>query len=160
MHDQSRGARFEPKLSQICHQMGQINPEVYEFSVLKKVPEMPQNLSHIWHPWSSPGCLVYLGGVELPARMSGLARKWVKLAPNGTNPGLFEIRFQQMYWNLIWKSRICPIWGQSEPLWSQTYHPWVWVHPITMTWSGLHNFGDLTSYIYSPGYESSNTIVR
>ena len=21
------------------------------------------------------------------------------------------------------KSRICPIWGQSDPLWSQTYHP-------------------------------------
>ena len=21
------------------------------------------------------------------------------------------------------KPRICPIWGQSEPLWSQTYHP-------------------------------------
>ena len=23
------------------------------------------------------------------------------------------------------KPRICPIWGQSDPLWSQTYHPWV-----------------------------------
>ena len=22
------------------------------------------------------------------------------------------------------KSRICPIWGQSDLLWSQTYHPW------------------------------------
>ena len=22
------------------------------------------------------------------------------------------------------KPRICPIWGQSDPLWSQTYHPW------------------------------------
>ena len=22
------------------------------------------------------------------------------------------------------KLRICPIWGQSDPLWSQTYHPW------------------------------------
>ena len=21
------------------------------------------------------------------------------------------------------KPRICPIWGQSDPLWSQTYHP-------------------------------------
>ena len=37
--------------------------------------------------------------------------KWVRLAPNGTNPGLFQIRFQyilarraKMYWNLIWKS--------------------------------------------------------
>ena len=24
----------------------------------------------------------------------GLAPKWVRLAPNGTNPGLFQIRFQ------------------------------------------------------------------
>ena len=25
-----------------------------------------------------------------------------------------------MYWNLIWKkSRLCPIWGQSDPLWAQ-----------------------------------------
>ena len=23
------------------------------------------------------------------------------------------------------KPRICPIWGQSDPLWSQTYHPWM-----------------------------------
>ena len=23
------------------------------------------------------------------------------------------------------KPRICPIWGQSDPLWSQTYHPWL-----------------------------------
>ena len=22
------------------------------------------------------------------------------------------------------KPQICPIWGQSDPLWSQTYHPW------------------------------------
>ena len=42
---------------------------------------------------------------------------WVRLAPNGTNPGLFQIIFQ-----CIWrrgqsdlkKTRICPIWG---PIW-------------------------------------------
>ena len=64
--------------------------------------------------------------------MVGLAPKWVRLAPNGTNPGLFQIRFQCIWRpapnalksDLI-KSRICPIWGQSDPLWSQTYHPWV-----------------------------------
>ena len=26
--------------------------------------------------------------------MVGLAPKWVRLAPNGTNPGLFQIKFQ------------------------------------------------------------------
>ena len=44
------------------------------------------------------------------AGMVGLVLKLVRLAPNCTNP------------NLIWKKpRICPIWGQSDPLWSQTY---------------------------------------
>ena len=29
-----------------------------------------------------------------------------------------------MYWNLIWKSPgFVQFWGQSDPLWSQTYHP-------------------------------------
>ena len=60
---------------------------------------------------------------DLLSGMVGLAPKWVRLAPNGTNPGLFQIIFQ-----CIWrpapnalksdlkKPRICPIWGQ-------TYHP-------------------------------------
>ena len=63
--------------------------------------------------------------------MVGLAAKWVRLAPNGINLGLFQIRFQ-----CIWRDapnalksdlktpQICPIWGQSDPLCSQTYHPW------------------------------------
>ena len=38
------------------------------------------------------------------------------------------------------KPRICPIWGQSDPLWSQTYHPclvmyYCWIH----TFSDNHN---------------------
>ena len=81
-------------------------------------------------------------------------QKWVRLAPNGTNPWFFNTRFQyilarraKMYWNLIqiyprreiwswflpytWnlifkKSRIGPIWCQSEsaPLGAQTWQPW------------------------------------
>ena len=27
------------------------------------------------------------------------------------------------------KPRICPIWGQSDPLWSQTYNPWLKCSP-------------------------------
>ena len=62
----------------------------------------------------------------------GLAPKWVRLAPNGTNPGLFQIRFQRIWRRApiillksdLKKPRICLIWGQSDPLWSQTYHPW------------------------------------
>ena len=56
--------------------------------------------------------------------MVGLAPKWVRLAQNGTIPELFQIRFQFIYWNLIWKSPvlICLICGQSAPLWSQTWH--------------------------------------
>ena len=52
-----------------------------------------------------------------------LAPKCVSFAPNRTNPGLFQVRF-----HCIWrpapnalksdlkKSRICPIWGHSDPL--------------------------------------------
>ena len=52
--------------------------------------------------------------------MLGLAPKWVRLAPNGTNPGLFQIGFQcQMHWNLIWKRPgfvpFEPIWPTLEP---------------------------------------------
>ena len=99
---------------------------------------------------STKTCISVFSG-EWTSWMVGLAPKWVRLAPNGTNSGLFQIRFQ-----CIWrpqmgqirgffrsdfstfgagapnalksdlkKPRICPIWGQSEPLWSQTYHPCV-----------------------------------
>ena len=54
--------------------------------------------------------------------MVGLTPKWDRLSPNGTNPGLFQIRFALK--SDLKKPRICPIWGQSDPLWSQTYHPW------------------------------------
>ena len=30
--------------------------------------------------------------------MVGLAPKWVRLAPNGTNPGLFKFQFQYIPW--------------------------------------------------------------
>ena len=51
--------------------------------------------------------------------MVGLAPKWVRLAPNGTNPGAPNALKSDLK-----KPRICPIWSQSDPLWSQTYHPW------------------------------------
>ena len=64
--------------------------------------------------------------------MVGLVPKWVRLAPNGTNPGLFQIRFQCIWRTApnalksdLKKPGICPIWGQSDPLWGQTYHPCV-----------------------------------
>ena len=53
--------------------------------------------------------------------MVGLSPKWLRLAPNGTNPGLFQMATNALKSDLK-KSRICLIWGQSDPLWSQTYH--------------------------------------
>ena len=104
--------------------------------------------------------------------MVGLAPKWVRLAPNGTNPGTFQIRFHCIWrgasnalksdlkkpricpiWGQsdpIWsiepnvlksdmkKSRICPIWGQSDQLWSQTYNPCFWV--IMIGQHGTHDY--------------------
>ena len=50
--------------------------------------------------------------------MVGLAPKWVRLAPNGTNPGFFRSDFsafgavRQMHWYLIWKiSGFVPFWA-------------------------------------------------
>ena len=71
---------------------------------------------------SHSNCLVYActtllhstSNCPLPVSgMVGLAPKLVRLAPNETNPGLFQIRLP----------RSCLIWGQSDPLWSQNYHP-------------------------------------
>ena len=47
--------------------------------------------------------------------MVGLAPSCVRLAPAGA-PNALKSDLK--------KPRICPIWGQSDPLWSQTYHPW------------------------------------
>ena len=44
---------------------------------------------------------------RLSSGMVGLATKWVRLALKSD----------------LKKPRICPIWGQSDPFWSQTYHP-------------------------------------
>ena len=70
------------------------------------------------------------------ARLPDLAPKWVRLAPNGTNLGNFQIRFST-FWRPAPKctqsdlknSRICPIWGQSDPI----------SVPIWSTWSGWIN---------------------
>ena len=46
-------------------------------------------------------------------------------------PQIGQIRdsSSQMYWNLIWKNPGFVHFGiQSDPLWSQTYHPW-WILP-------------------------------
>ena len=47
----------------------------------------------------------------ISTQWSNSGQRWVRWIPNGTNPGLFQIRSQyilaqraKMYWNLIWKS--------------------------------------------------------
>ena len=58
----------------------------------------------IWcksNPFRGLICHPCLGGWM--TGMVGLAPKWVRLAPNGTNPGLFQLP-RQMHLNLIWKS--------------------------------------------------------
>ena len=67
-------------------------------------------------------------GLRSVTGMVGLAPKWDRLASNGTNPGLFPIRFQCIWRGApnalksdLKKPQISPIWGQSDPLWGQTY---------------------------------------
>ena len=79
-----------------------------------------------------------------------LGPKWVRLTPNGTNPGLCQIKFQYILaksdksgpfsdqisvhfgavrQNVLKsdlnKSRICPIWCQSDHIWTQICHAWL-----------------------------------
>ena len=46
------------------------------------------------------------------AKLSDFGPKWIWLAPNGTNPGLFQIRFQ-----CIWRPRAkcTEIWSEKAP---------------------------------------------
>ena len=53
------------------------------------------------------------------ARLPDLAPKWVRLAPNGTNPGNFQITESDLK-----ISGICPIWGQSGPIRALIRSPW------------------------------------
>ena len=55
------------------------------------------------HDWCIYGLYYLLSRFQcsLTTGMVGLALKWVRLAPNGTNPGLFQIRFQ-----CIWHPRV------------------------------------------------------
>ena len=67
------------------------------FNVLKMVFKRQRfvlfgaNMAQCWPNSDMPGASAS-GKVE--SGMVGLAPKWVRLAPNGTNPGLFQIRFQ------------------------------------------------------------------
>ena len=51
------------------------------------------------------------------AGLPNLDPKWVRLALNGTNPALR----QNILKSDLKKSRICPIWGQSDPFWVQIW---------------------------------------
>ena len=59
------------------------------------------------------------------SRFKYFGPKWGRLARDGTNPGLFQIRFPYILAQKcteisdLKKSRICPISGQSAPLWAQ-----------------------------------------
>ena len=61
--------------------------------------------------------------------MSNFASKWVRLAPNKKNTGIFKISFST-FWlgdpkcteTDLKKSQICPIWGQSDPFGCEFLH--------------------------------------
>ena len=86
--------------------------------------------------------------------ISELASMWVRLAPNGTDPGLFKIRFryiQNVAKSDLKKSRICPVWGQSGPLCDQICHLWCVtssvqreiIRPVERVLRGYHGECDL-----------------
>ena len=67
-------------------------------------------------------------GDNLWTRKVKIGPKRFGLAPNGTNSGLFQNIFQ-LNCTEIWsekKTGFVPLGVQSDPLWSQTYHPCAW----------------------------------
>ena len=77
--------------------------------------------------------LVFLTG------LSDFGSKWVRLAPNGTNLGLLQIRFQNIFfkmsWNLIWKCS--EIWSEKVPDLSHLGPIWPTLCPnlVTQGWT-------------------------
>ena len=60
-------------------------------------------------------------------KISGLTSNWARLAPNGTNLGLFKINV------LIWKSlRFVPF--GADLIWNQIRHPWSSTASFLVTW--------------------------
>ena len=59
-----------------------------------------------------------------------------RLSQNGTNPGLYQIKFrsQNVLKFYLIKSWICPILGQSDPLCAQMWHPVTCVSPAWLVW--------------------------
>ena len=76
--------------------------------------------------------------------MVGLAPKWVRLAPNGTNPGLFQIRFQ-----CIWRrgAKCTEIWSEKAPDLSHFEPIWPTLEPNlpSLQWSVSAGMADWAS---------------
>ena len=85
---------------------------------------------------------------SVPAMLS-LSPKLIRLAPNGTNQGLFQVRFEPFFKTQIWseKSRVYPIRGRNDPHLSQ---PWrLWFIPSGSTYPRdkfLHSNDDYRNY--------------
>ena len=60
--------------------------------------------THVFHSFQN-------AGVSNRLKVSQIGHKWIKT-------GISVLKSD------LKKPRICPIWGQADSLWSQTYHPW------------------------------------
>ena len=67
--------------------------------------------------------------------MTGLAQNKVRMTTDGTNMGLLKISYSTVWLGELKftetdlkKSHICPIWGQSDPLWMQNWTSLVATH--------------------------------
>ena len=121
-HDQHRGktlygsicfSLYLREFSKSMHtELADMMPKWVKFSQKRPNPTTFSvlDLSHLGKIWPTKGRSV--------TGSSDMTPKLVRLALNGTNPGLFQIRFQyilapraKMYWNLIWKSLgFVPFW--------------------------------------------------
>ena len=70
---------------------------------------------------------------QMKAEVSHLGTNWVRITRNGTNLGLILVQIsvhfgsvsQNVLRSYLNMSRICPIWGESGPVWGQIWHSWM-----------------------------------
>ena len=86
-------------------------------SNMYKLPDNDQCI--LFH---SPSITAPKSRTKIDSKMSDLGPKWVRLPQNGTNPGQFQIRFQNIFAHrakIVLKSDLKKSHlGQSDPLWA------------------------------------------
>ena len=117
------------------------------------VAQSGQLFAQVWPPWHRSRVVIETGMVVL-------APKWVRLAQNGTNPGLFQIRFQ-----CIWRpgAKCTEIWSEKSPDLSHFGPIWPTLEPNLPSLTQSHprsvTYYCITAFRYALSIRKINSTV-